>query len=74
MVIVTYFFFDGEICMCLNKLEKMSEDEYDGEGTAVMIVRVLEETLGFDRFGLEQVLVHFVYNGVFANNEERVGG
>ena len=74
MVILTYFFFGGEICMCLNKLEKMSEDEYDGEGTAVMIVRVLEETLGYDRFGLAQVLVHFVYDGVFANKEERVGG
>ena len=38
-----------------------------------MVVRVLEETLGFDRFGLAQVLVHFVYDGVFANKEERVG-
>ena len=65
MVILSYFFFDGEISMRLNKLEKMSEDEYDGEGTAVMIVRVLEETLGFDRFGLAQVLVHFVYDGVW---------
>ena len=74
MVILTYFFFEGQIFLCLNKLEKMSEDDYDGEGTAVMVVRVLEETLGYNRFGLAQSLVHFVYDGVFANKEERVKG
>ena len=38
MVILSYFFQQGRIYTCLNRLEKMSESDYDGPGTATMLI------------------------------------
>ena len=73
-VILTYFFFKGKIHIILNKLEKLSSDEYDGEGTARMLIRTLCETLGVSESKLARILTHLVYDGVYANREERVQG
>ena len=34
MVILTYFFQDGQINIFLNRLEKLQDNDYDGPGTA----------------------------------------
>ena len=73
-VIMTYFFFDGKIHVILNKLQKLSTNEYDGRGTANMVVNTLCETLGFSKTKLSRVLKHFVYDGVYADKEERIAG
>ena len=44
--LMTYFFSDGKIHVILNKLQKLSTDEYDGPGTANMLINTLCETLG----------------------------
>ena len=36
MVILTYFFHDGQIFIYLNRPEKLQEADYDGPGTAAM--------------------------------------
>ena len=38
MVILSYFFQQERIYTCLNRLEKMSESDYDGPGTATMLI------------------------------------
>ena len=73
-VILTFFFYEGKIHIILNKLAKLSTDEYDAEGTAEMLVQTLVETLGITRTRLASVLVHFVYDGVYATKDERVSG
>ena len=74
MVILTYFFYKGRIHICLNSLEKMQEEDYDGPGTASMLVKVLRESTGWSRPQLAQKLVHMTYDGVFAETNERVRG
>ena len=74
MVILTYFFHEGQIFICLNRLEKLQEDNYDGPGTAAMLVKVLRDTLGWSRPQLADRLIHMTYDGVFAETSERVRG
>ena len=73
-VILTFFFYQGRIHIILNKLAKLSTDEYDAEGTAEMLISTLVETLGVTRSRLAVILIHFVYDGVYATKEERVSG
>ena len=73
-VIVTYFFWEGSIHVLLNKLVKISTTEYDGPGTASMVISCLTETLGLTRTQLASKLVHFCYDGVYATEEQRVRG
>ena len=61
-----YFFCNGKLHCVLNKLHKLSTDEYDLKGTAQMVVNVLCETLGLTQAKLSQMLVHFIYDGVYA--------
>ena len=39
-----------------------------------MLINTLLETLGVTRTRLASMLVHFVYDGVYATKEERVSG
>ena len=73
-VILTFFFHEGKIHIILNKLAKLSTEEYDATGTAEMLVQTLVDTLGISRARLANVLVHFVYDGVYATKAERVAG
>ena len=73
-VLLTYFFWEGKIYVLLNKLNVMNEDEYDSEGTARAVVEVLLLTLGVSKTRLANLLRHFAYDGVYATDEERVGG
>ena len=50
------------------------EKDYDGKGTATMVIKSLCDTLGYTKSKLSQVLKHFVYDGVYANSEERTSG
>ena len=58
-VVVTYFFYQGKIHVILNKLEKLSTTDYDGEGTAKMLISVLTETLGLTVTKLARTLKHW---------------
>ena len=58
----------------LNKLHKLSTDEYSGEGTAKMLINALCETLGVSESQLSKILKHLIYDGVYADVEERVAG
>ena len=62
-VICTYFFFDGKIYVILNKLQKLTTEDYNSEGTASMVIKTLCETLGFTKSKLSNVLKHLVYDG-----------
>ena len=73
-VILTFFFYKGKIHIVLNKLARLSTDEYDADGTAGMLINTLVETLGVTRTRLASMLVHFVYDGVYATKDERVSG
>ena len=73
-VICTYFFYDGRIHVILNKIEKLTTSDYNGPGTADMVIRVLCDTLGVSMIKLAKILVHFIYDGVYANSEERTEG
>ena len=73
-VIMTYFFSEGKIHIILNELKKLSTKDYDGKGTATMVIKSLCDTLGYTKSKLSQVLKHFVYDGVYANSEERTSG
>ena len=71
---MTYFFSSGKLYVILNKLQKLSTKDYNAEGTAKMVIETLCETLGYTKSKLSNVLKHFVYDGVYANSEERVSG
>ena len=73
-VIMTYFFNEGMIHVVLNKLQKLSTSDYDAPGTANMVIETLCETLGFSKSKLSRILKHFIYDGVYADKEERVEG
>ena len=60
---MTYFFAEGHIYVILNKLAKLSTQDYNSEGTASMMIKTLFETLGFTKSKLSKVLKHFVYDG-----------
>ena len=64
-VIMTYFFFKGKIHVILNKLHKLSEEEYDSKGTAIMLVNSLRDTLGLSNLKLSRMLKHLVYDGKY---------
>ena len=74
MVILSYFFHGGQIFVCLNRLEKLQESDYDGPGTAAMLVKVLRDSTGWSKPQLANRLIHLTYDGVFAETEERVRG
>ena len=57
-VLLTFFFLEGRIFCLLNALISMMEDEYDSAGTAKMVVKTLKASLGMDRFGVADGLVH----------------
>lgn len=63
---MSYFFQNGKIYVVLNKLEKLSTDDYDSIGTAKMVIKTLCDTLGIGESKLAQILKHFVYDGVYA--------
>ena len=58
-VLLSFFFYEGSIYCLLNDLLKMEDDDYDGPGTAGMVVRSLMLTLGLTRTQLASILVHF---------------
>ena len=60
--------------MILNKLQQLSSKDYDSKGTALMVIHTLCDTLGYSKSKLSKVLKHFVYDGVYANREERISG
>ena len=67
-------FILGKIHVILNKLHKLSKEQYDSVGTANMVIDVLCETLGVSRNRLATILTHLIYDGVYASPEERVSG
>ena len=60
---MTYFFHEGKIHVILNKLEKLESIDYNGHGTAGMVIRVLKDTLGLTHTKLARILRHFIYDG-----------
>jgi hypothetical protein len=58
-VLITFFFYEGRIFCCLNKLVSMTVDSYDARGTAHMVVTSLMETMGLTRTRLATLLTHF---------------
>ena len=73
-VICTYFFSEGKIHVILNKLQKLTTKDYNGIGTANMLIDTLCETLGVTKTKLSRLLKHLVYDGVYADQEERIEG
>ena len=73
-VMLTFFFFRGKIHVILNKLVKLTTNDYDALGTAEMVINTLTETLGVTRSKLATMIIHFVYDGVYASKDERVRG
>ena len=73
-VVMTYFFYEGKIHIILNKIQKLTTEDYDGPGTAHMLIKTLCETLGVTTSKLSRILKHLVYDGVYADVEERVAG
>ena len=71
-VIISYFFSEGKIYFLLNSVQKMKSDDYAGDETAMMVVRVLLETLGLSLETLKLRLHHFTYDGVYCSPEERL--
>ena len=47
-IIITYF-FNGQLHIILNKLEKLGLEDYDSEGTARMVIVILTSTLGYTK-------------------------
>ena len=61
-VVVTFFFYDGHIHVILNKLQKLGTLDYDGNGTAKMLVSVLTETLGVTETKLAMILRVLIFS------------
>ena len=74
MVYLTFFFYNGKIHSYLNELRKMNIEDYDTDGTARMTIEVMTRTLGISEKKFSQLIMHFSYDGVFADKEERVSG
>ena len=73
-VLISFFFSNGEIKCFLNKVIKMDSSMYDAKGTALMVIDNLKKSLGISIDQLRSKLVHFVYDGVYADSLERVYG
>ena len=52
----------------------MLVDEYDGPGTAAIVVQCQKETLGLCQTKLASLLTHFSMDGVYVEPEQRVAG
>jgi hypothetical protein len=74
LALLTYFFYNGKIHVFLNKLIKCTTQDYDGPGTAKVIVDTLKETLGLPITRLAAILDHTVYDGVYALPSQRKAG
>ena len=70
-VLVTYFFYNGQIHCVLNNLHVMRSYEYSREETANMIVLDLMESLGLNRRQISEIFGHIAYDGVYASKKER---
>ena len=73
-VLVSFFFHEGEIAAVLNDLRVMKSTEYDGANTASMVGLDLVASLGIKREQIGEIFHHTIYDGVYANAEERVRG
>ena len=73
-VVVTYFFWHGQIKTVLNALFIMSTDHNDGLGVAEMLCNTLCQTLGLSLEDLRFKLEHVSYDGVYEVPEHRVRG
>lgn len=73
-VLVTYYFWKGEIHIFLNSIHQMKSTEYSAESTADMVGRDLMTSLGLTREEVGTIFVHAVYDGVYATKEERTKG
>lgn len=70
-VLVTYYFYNGQIHCVLNNLHVMRSYEYSGEETANMIGLDLMESLGLTRRQISEIFGHIAYDGVYASKKER---
>lgn len=73
-VVATYFFYEGAIYCFLNQLAPLSTKDYDGKGTARMLIDCLTDSLGLSRLQLAEVLIHFVVDGVYVTPDLRPYG
>ena len=73
-VVLSYFFYDGRIHVVLNKLVHLSSKDYDGPGTAKMLLDCLVETTGLTESQISLRLVHLIYDGVYSEQYERIRG
>ena len=73
-VIMTYYFWEGKINILLNRVQPMTSEDYDGVGTAEMVLTTLQDTLGLSKAAVASKCHHFVYDGVYATEEERLTG
>ena len=73
-VLVTYFFWDGIIYVVLNALIKMTSSDYDSSGTADMILKCLQDTLGLSLTEIGAKLVHVSFDAVYADQDQRIRG
>ena len=71
-VLLNFFFSDREFKCFLNKVIKMDSSMYNSKGTASMVIDNLQQSLGLSIDQLRSKLLHFVYDGVYADSEERV--
>ena len=73
-VIVTYYFWHGELKVFMNELYIMTSDMGDGEGAAKMLCQSLMKTLGLSLEELGEKLEHLAFDGVYADTADRVRG
>ena len=73
-VIMTYYFHGGKIHVLLNRVHPMTSNEYDGEGTAHMVIETLQDTLHLTKQAIAAKCHHFVTDGVYTTDEERLTG
>ena len=52
----------------------MTSDNYDGEGTAQMVIETLQDTLWLTKEALASKCHHFVADGVYQTEQERLTG
>ena len=73
-VVVTYYFWHGELRVFMNELLVMSSDMFDGRGVAKMLCQCLMKTLGLTLQELREKLEHLSFDGVYADTADRVRG
>ena len=74
MVLLTYFFFNGKIHVVLNEIHPMKTEELTGEGTADLVIKCLQRTLGMSSDEIREKLEHLVFDGVYEETENRPKG